>query len=119
MVPALLIALQTAAPPAPAPSAAPLAEIDFDLGRIARGDASRFSIAPRCRRDGDAIVVCARRPSGGEYETEEWGPLFAQRPIRAEARLFGDVTGAVALEQVELLRGEVSNRIMVRLRLPF
>ena len=118
MVPALLIVLQAAAAPAPG-AAAPLAEIDFDLRRLARGDASRFSIAPRCRRDGDAILVCARRPTGGEYDTEAWEPVFAQRPIRAEARLFGDATGAVELEQVELLRGEISNRIMVRLRLPF
>lgn len=116
----LLLALQAAgAAPEPAPVIQP---IRFDLARVRPfevGDAvSRTPL--NCRPGEDAeIVVCGRRPSGGAYPIEAMERLFAVEPLVAEARLFGDAAGALEVDSVTLDRGAVSNRIMVRLHLPF
>ena len=116
----LLLALQAAgAAPAPPPAIQP---IDFDLARVRPfevGDAAD-QMPLNCRgADDPEIVVCGRRPSGGVFPMEEMARLFAVEPLVAEARLTGDLVGSVVAESVALNRGEVSNRMMVRLRLPF
>jgi hypothetical protein len=50
---------------------------------------------------------------------EEMERRYATRPLVAETRLTGNLMGDVHVESVALLRGEVSNRVMVRIRLPF
>ncbi len=119
MTMSLLLALQAAAA-APAPQA--IQPLDFDLSRVRPfevGDAA--TQAPlNCRTADDSeIVVCGRRPAGGAYPLEEMARMFAVEPLLAETRLFGNAAGRVEVESATLGRGEVSNRIMVRLRLPF
>lgn len=108
----LILALQAAAPPAPG-----LAAIDFDLARLPRLD---FGIGgARCdRADPSAIVVCGRRGAGA-YPLDEMAGMFEPRRIVAETRLFGNLIGDAHVEAVPMDRGAVSNRAMLRLRLPF
>jgi hypothetical protein len=108
----LILALQAAAPP---PSA--LAPIDFDLARLPRRE---FALGgDRCNRaDPVAIVVCARRGGAG-YPLGEMARIFEPGRIVAETRLFGNVIGDAHVEAVPMDRGAVSNRAMLRLRLPF
>lgn len=116
----LLLALQTTAAPPSLPEIV-LTPVDFDLASVRRldpgGGATR---APQCdRSDPDTIVVCGRRPSGGAFPIEQWQRIFARDPIRAEMRLTGNLVGSAVVEQVVLDRGEVSNRLMLRIRMPF
>jgi len=108
----MILALQaaTAAPPA-------LPAIDFDLARLPRLD---FSLGgPRCdRADPNAIVICGRR-GGAAYPLEEMARRFEPGRIVAETRLFGNVMGDAHVEAVPMDRGAVSNRVMLRMRLPF
>jgi hypothetical protein len=108
----LLLALQAAAP---APILAP---IDFDLARLPRLDPGGFG-GPACNRaDPNSIVVCGRR-GRGTYPLDEMAARFEPRPIRAEIGLIGNLRGAAFLESVVLPGGQVSNRVMVGIRLPF
>ena len=112
MSPVLLLAAQTALAEAP-PSVLP---IDFDLARArpaqARGDCSGSG--------GDEILVCGVRRSGtGPYPFAAMARLFAQGPIRAEMNLGSGATGRAFLQQQELDRGAVSNRVMIGIRWPF
>ncbi|MEA3044360.1 MAG: hypothetical protein QOH47_2198 [Sphingomonadales bacterium] len=108
----LILALQAAAPPASA-----LAPIDFDLARLPRLAIGIGGL--RCdRADPTAIVVCARR-GGGAYPLDEMARMFEPGRIVAETRLFGNVIGDAHVEAVPMDRGAVSNRAMLRLRLPF
>jgi hypothetical protein len=110
----LLLALQAAAP-APASILAP---IDFDLARLPRLDLGALG-GPACNRaDPNAIVVCGRR-GRGTYPLDEMAAQFEPRPIRAETGLVGNLRGAAYLESVVLPGGQVSNRMMVGIRLPF
>ena len=108
----LVLALQAAAaPPAPAFPA-----IDFDLARLPRPE---FGVGGRCdRADPSAIVICAPR-GGGAYPLGEMARMFEPGRIVAETRLFGNVIGDAHVEAVPMDRGAVSNRAMLRLRLPF
>ena len=116
----LLLALQAASvAPAPAPVIQP---IQFDLAPVRPFEVGNAATqAPlNCRTaDDPEIVVCGRRPSGGVYPIEEMARLFAVEPLLAETRLNDNLVGSVVAESATLGRGEVSNRIMVRLRLPF
>lgn len=116
----LLLAFQTAAAAAPVPEIV-LAPIDFDLASVRRLDPDRDAIrAQGCdRSDPDAIVVCGRRPTGGTYPVGQWERIFALDPIRAEMRLTGNMVGSAVVDQVVLDRGAVSNRVMLRIRMPF
>jgi hypothetical protein len=117
----LLIALQ-AAPATAAPDASAFAAIDFDLARYRPAGERRdpFGLARRCAGgDADPIVVCGRRPGGGAYPIGDWERIFAVEPLVAEMRLSGNVTADVHAESVTLDRGAVSNRAMVRIRIPF
>ena len=115
---AFFLALQAVGHPAlPAPLA-----IDFDLARLARADSDLADPlgSRRCaRQETGTILVCGRRPSGSAYPMEEMERRYATRPLVAEKRLAGNLTGDVHVESVTLPDGAVSNRVMARLRLPF
>jgi hypothetical protein len=115
----LLFAFQAATAPAAVPAEIVVTPVHFDLADVRRLDLSRGT-APDCdRSDPESIIVCGRRPAVPGYQLEQWERIFAVEPVRAEMRLPGNATGSVNIEQVELLRGEVSNRIMFRIRTPF
>jgi|SRR5215217_4744827 len=122
---ALLLGLQAAASApavaAPLPSVASpieIAPIDFDISSLEGG--SGIYLGERCAaQDGPVIVVCGRRTPGAGYDFAEMARRYAERPLLAEMDLGGGVTGRAYLEQVTLARGEVSNRVMVGIRLPF
>ena len=108
----LLLAFQAAAQAAP--------PLDFDLSRVRPLDFDlrefRGSYCPP-GEDG-AIVVCGRRLKEG-YPLERMEREFAVRPPVAEVGLGGNVRGRAFVEQAEMPNGEVSNRIMLGIRLPF
>lgn len=110
---ALFLVLQAAAAPA---SAGPL-QLDFDLARFSPAG---FGLPGRaCDRSGaSAIVVCGRRAAGA-YPLAEMARIFEPGRLVAETRLAGNVIGDVHAESVPMDRGAVSNRAVVRLRLPF
>lgn len=109
----LILALQAAASAAPAPA---LPAIDFDLARLPRLD---FGLrGGRCdRADPTAIVICARR-GGGAYPLDEMARIFEPGRIVAETRLFGNLIGDAHVEAAPMDRGAVSNRAMLRIRMP-
>lgn len=114
---ALMLALQAAAPDAPAPAA--LAAIDFDLARFRPLDLSAAMPGRACNRsDPSTIVVCGRRTQG-TYPLDEMASEFEPERIVAETGLIGNLTGNVRVEAVEFPGGQVSNRVMVGIRLPF
>ena len=107
-----LMALQAAAQP-PAPADFDLSRIrplDFDLGEY-RGSACGPA-------EEGAIVVCGRRQSG-DYPIERRAREFEPRLPVAEIGLGGNVRGRVFVDRAEMPNGEVSNRIMFGIRLPF
>lgn len=100
----------------PAPAPGPL-RIDFDLARYRPADdgARACSGTP-----GPAeIVVCGARRRGGAYPMAQWARIFATRPLVAETGIAGNLRGDVHAEAVPLDRGAVSNRVMIRLTVPF
>jgi len=107
----LALAIQAAASPATA-----LPDIEFDLARYRPVDLGPG--AGSCWRDPSEIVVCARHGAGA-YPLEEMARIFEPGRLIAETRLTGNLIGDVHAESVVLDRGAVSNRAMVRLRLPF
>jgi len=108
----LLLAAAAAPPAAPAASAPRVADIDFDLAKVAVE-------AGRCGRQASGeILVCGRR-SGGDYPMEEWERIFAARPLLAETEIAPGVTGRAFVQSVQFPNGEVSKRIMVGIKLPF
>jgi hypothetical protein len=111
----LLLALQAAAAPAPAPATS-IPEIDFDLARYSQSELGLGRSA--CRRDATEIVVCAPH-SRGDDPLEEMARLFEPGRLVAETRLMGNLVGGVRVERAVLGNGEVSNRILVGVRLPF
>lgn len=117
---ALLLAVQAAAAPpsAEAEPLPPLRRLDFDLARPLALDTD--VTRQRCARDDpETILVCGRRNPAGTYPLEQWQRIFREEPLVARGRLFGNVVGQVYGETAILDRGEASQRIMVRLRLPF
>ena len=110
----LLLLAAAAAPPAtPAAPAPRVADIDFDLAKLAVEEG-------RCGRQASGeIVVCGRRPSGSDYPMEEWEQVFASRPLLAETEIAPGVTGRAFVQSVQFPNGEVSKRIMVGIKLPF
>jgi hypothetical protein len=113
----LMLMLQSAAAVPPSPA---LPRIDFDLAAYRGSDLAGSVTRPHCDRAGDAttIVVCARRAAGA-YPMADMARLFAERPVTASMRVSGNGTLGIQGESAALDRGAVSNRIMVRLRLPF
>lgn len=99
--------LQAAAAAVAAPDVP--AAIDFDL-----------RTTTPCPSAGDAIVVCATRRDDERFRLR---PLdagrFEAKPPRAETGIVGDLRGGVGTEHVEFGNGAVSNRVMLKLKLPF
>ena len=112
---ALLIFVQAAAAPATGPLA-----IDFDLARYRP---AQDGAVPRGCAGGasgpEEVVVCGRRRQGGDYPMARWARVFATRPLAAEIGIGRDVRASVLVDSVELDRGAVSNRVMVRFTWPF
>ena len=105
---ALLLSLQAGAPPTPVA----LAPVDVDIAALAR--------TRRCAPGtGAEIVVCGRREPGGGYPMEEMARRYERGPLAAEIGIGGGATAAATLEQAPLDRGAVSNRVMIRVRIPF
>lgn len=121
MVLSLVLALQMAATATPAPAAPRWAvparsasgPLDFDL--------ARHQPAGGCAGAGAGeVLVCGRRRSAAEdFPMGHWARIFAERPIRAEMDLGGNVQGRIHAEAVPMDRGAVSNRVMVGIRMPF
>lgn len=117
---ALILLLQAAATPAaPHPG---WDALDFDLARYRpEDDEAAFSIRA-CPRgaEGDAIVVCGRRGGGaGGYPMAEMERRYAVHPLIAETGVAGDLRANVRIEAAPMDRGQVSNRILIGLKLPF
>lgn len=105
---ALLLALQTASPSAP-PA---VASIQFDLAE------HRLSAQGCGSGNGTEIIVCGRKAEGPAYPMEEMDRRYAPKKVRAEISL-GSATVRAFTESATLPRGEISNRIMVGIKLPF
>jgi hypothetical protein len=114
MVLALILALQ-AAPPAAPPS---LVAVDFDLARYRPADEDWTTLRTCSRAEPGTIIVCGRR-GGGAYPLAEMARIFEPGPLRAEMGIAGNMRGDIHAESVALDRGAVSNRVMVRIRVPF
>ncbi|HYI47129.1 MAG TPA: hypothetical protein VEX35_01575 [Allosphingosinicella sp.] len=117
---AFLLFVQAATAPAapPPPPTARLLRIDFDLGRHRpAGGGSAF--CPGAGADPGEVVVCGPRRQGGNYPFAQWARTFATRPLLAEIGVGGNMRGDVHVESVAMDRGAVSNRVMVRLTVPF
>lgn len=110
---AWLLALQAAAPSAPAVPA------DFDLAtfRPTEPEAGR---SPACGSGGGSeIVVCGRRRGGGDYPYEEMERRYQEKPLVAETTIGGGATARAYVESVAMPQGEISKRVMVGIKLPF
>jgi hypothetical protein len=125
MAPVLALALQVAA--AAAPSTA-IARIDFDLARYVGPDFEAGFGTQNCHRSADpaAITVCGRR-GGGAYPLERMARIYGPRPIVADVPIAGNLRGGIRMRSVDLdvaatpssLPHDISNRILVGVRLPF
>lgn len=109
-----IFALQTAAA-----ATAPL-PIDYDLARGPQADMS-INATGRCTsQDPAEIVVCGRRSGGGGgYPIEKWERIFAEKPLVAEVGIGRGATARAFVDRVQMPNGEVSNRMMVGIKLPF
>lgn len=68
----------------------------------------------------DEIVVCAPGDSLERFRLRRLpSDKFEQKPIRAETGLIGRVKVATEVEQETMTDGTISNRLMVRLKVPF
>ena len=108
---ALLLSIQAAAAGAPT-GAAPM-PVDFDLSRYKApepgcGDAS-----------GAEILVCGRRPDGGDYPFEAMERIFRDKPLVAEIGIGGGAKARAYTEGVALPNGMISKRIMIGVKVPF
>ena len=87
-------------------------EIDFDLREVPPPGKCEPGRA-------DEIVVCGR----SDTERQRLPPLpdakYAEAPPKAETKLFGDVVGSAVMESEGLAGGVTSDRIMVRMKIPF
>lgn len=112
---ALMLAFQVLAAPAPPPPA--VRQIDFDLAQYRTPESPPGACAGG---DPNEVVVCGvRRRSRGSYPLDEMARRYEPRRIVAETRLSGNVMGDIHAESVAMDRGAVSNRAMVRIRVPF
>lgn len=118
MAVALMLALQAAAPAMPA-GTPPIA---FDLADVAAAadDATAPGLRRACRGDEpDEIVVCGRRPGGGDYPLDEMARIFEPRPAVAETDIGGGARARAYVESYAMPDGTISKRVMVGVRVPF
>jgi hypothetical protein len=92
--------------------AMPPPDIDFDLRDVP-------AVRPCTEARGDEIVVCGR-PDHDQHRLPALpDATYVETPPRAEMKLFGDVVGSAVMEAEEVANGVVSNRIMLRMKIPF
>jgi hypothetical protein len=86
------------------------------------GDVVRLKpvLPRRCEENGGDIVVCGRRHDDQfrlpRLDSERFEPRAARK---AEIGLGGNVKGAAEVESATLGSGLTSNRVMLRLKMPF
>lgn len=89
--------------------------VHFDLR-----DLQPVSECKRGARDSGEIVVCAPSDSLERFRLRQLPDRkFEPAPVRAETGLIGNVKIAAEAEQTSLTTGTVSNRMMVRFKIPF
>lgn len=87
------------------------APVDFDLAKLPR-------LQGVCRpRDTDQIIVCAPKEKATN-RVQDLGNADEPYLPKAELKLFGDVKAAVENEAANV-GGFPSNRVMMRLKIPF
>lgn len=94
------------------PSAVPAVPLTLSL------PASR-AVRPCSFSDDRDIVICGRRDTASRYRLPPPDTTRFEPRRRAETMLTGDLKGAAEVESREIAPGMTSNRIMVRLKLPF
>ncbi len=77
--------------------------VTFDLSRVKPSDP-------------DAIIVTGRRT---DHRLKTDNSPAEPPPIRAEIRLFGNVRASAEVEQNVLANGAISDRAMIKLKIPF
>jgi hypothetical protein len=116
MTPALLLVLQAAPAAPPIPAAFDVLPVTVNIAALgARADGLGWGRCPR--EDRTAIVVCGDRGGPG-LDMDALRRRYERRPLVAEYGL-GGATAAAYVERAVLGRGEVSNRLMVGIRVPF
>jgi hypothetical protein len=103
----LLLALQATAPA--------LRAIDFDLARLRAPDAR----PSQGEGEGAQVVVIGRRPPPNAYRLPDLTGRWQERPVRAETSLGGGAVARAYVESVEFPGGQISQRVMVGIGLPF
>lgn len=71
-----------------------------------------------CIGSGDEIVVCGRRSEDEQFRLRPLPPSFEPAPLRATMGL-GSGTLGVEGEQQSFANGSTSQRVMLKLKLPF
>ena len=102
---------------AAAAAAAPL-PVDYDLANPTPAERSINATGQCSTEDNVEIVVCGRRRGPG-YDMDKWARIFETKPLVAEADIGGGATARAFLQRVEMPNGEVSNRMMIGIKLPF
>ncbi len=85
----------------------------FDLRRITPAPAKA------CTGSADEIVVCARHDVGRDRVHALDDARFTERPVRAEVGLAGSLSGAVRVDSQVIGAGQVSQRVLVGIKMPF
>ncbi|WP_443970380.1 hypothetical protein [Sphingobium sp. CR28] len=79
-------------------------------------DGVTFDLSKAKQRDPDAIIVTGRRT---DHRLKTDNSPAEPPPIRAETRLFGNARASAEVEQSVLANGAVSDRAMIKLKIPF
>jgi hypothetical protein len=108
----LVLTLQAASAPPPARVEA----IAFDLGDYRPSPQGSSGCG---RAEPSEILVCGLRERAGDYPLEEQQRRYAGRPLRAETMIGGNVQLRAFVDSATMPNGEVSNRVMVGIRMPF
>lgn len=102
-----------AATPPSVTAPAPIIPSTFDLRRVTP------AAGQPCRGRSNEIVVCGRTDPSRDRVPALDDTKFAAKPIRAEIGLIGAAKGVVRTEQQEIAPGQVSQRVLVGVKLPF
>lgn len=94
----------------------PVNPINFDLKSTVISKSCTFDPS---RIDDDEILICGRRDANDRYRLKPLDTARFEPNKKAETTLIGDLKGAAEVESKEIAPGLTSNRIMLRLKLPF